>query len=216
MSSSFWYSELFLTVFYYYILASILTCFLVVCSTSAAHAVLFLVVLFLLVSFIFVFIGAEYLGLVYIIVYVGAIAVLFLFVVMLLDLRNIASEGFTPSGAATFSTCVMLAADVTLYMLDYGHLPFFHLPLIPVSSFISPYGETISIVDNLSFLSPELFNIYSFYVLGCGFILAFVMVGVVVMLSHTIFVKGERYHLRHKLTTSSNRVVFRAQKRNGL
>lgn len=216
MTSSFWYSELFFSIFYFYTLTSLIICFNVICSASAAHAVLFLVVLFILVSFIFILLGAEYLGLVYIIVYVGAIAVLFLFIIMLLDLRNLVYQRFTMIQALSFSWTIMLVSDLVIYLLDYSQLPFFSLPLVPVSSLIDLNGDTVALSDNLQYLSPELFNIYNLYVVGAGFLLAFVMVGVVLMLGQTITVSGTRYRLRNKLTVRSGQTVLVGRARNGL
>ena len=155
MTSSFWYSELFFSIFYFYILASLIVCFNVICSASAAHAVLFLVALFILVSFIFILIGTEYLGLVFIIVYVGAIAVLFLFIIMLLDLRNLVYQRFSVFQVLLFSWSVMLTSDLVIYLLDYSQLPFFSLPLVPVSSLIDLNGDTVALNDNLQYLSPS-------------------------------------------------------------
>lgn len=59
----------------------------VVMSRNTVHSVLYLVLVFLLSSLVFLFLGAEFLSILILIVYVGAICILFLFVVMLLNLR---------------------------------------------------------------------------------------------------------------------------------
>ena len=63
---------------------------MVVSSKNAVHAVLFLILAFFNAAGLFVLLGAEFVAMLLIIVYVGAVAVLFLFVVMMLDIRDIA------------------------------------------------------------------------------------------------------------------------------
>ena len=66
----------------------ITTCIFVIFSKNPVNSVLFLVLAFLNSTFLFILIGAEFLGMMMIIVYVGAVAVLFLFVVMLLNVSE--------------------------------------------------------------------------------------------------------------------------------
>lgn len=207
MTASFWHSDLFFDILHYYLLLSVIICFLVICSANAAYAVLCLVALFILVSFIFIFIGAEYVGLVFVIVYVGAIAVLFLFIIMLLDLRNLVYQQFTAFVCMIFSLSIMLTSDTLLYILDFSHLPFLCLPLIPVSVLVDLCVDGYAVPDNLVTISPSLFNLHGYYVLGCGFILAFVMIGVVLMLSQTLYLRNEHFRARNKITVRSNIVV---------
>jgi NADH-quinone oxidoreductase subunit J len=76
----------------------------VVLSRNAVHSVLFLILAFLNAAGLFVLAGAEFLAMILVIVYVGAVAVLFLFVVMMLDVERVqTSEGFqkyAPVGGA--------------------------------------------------------------------------------------------------------------------
>jgi hypothetical protein len=54
--------------------------------------------------------------------------------------------------------------------------------MIPFSALITETGDFLSITDSLRFLSPLLYNNYFFYVVFCGFLLLFVMVGVILLL----------------------------------
>ena len=76
----------------------------VVSSRNAVHSVLFLILAFLNAAGLFVLAGAEFLAMILVIVYVGAVAVLFLFVVMMLDVERVQTrEGvqkYAPVGAA--------------------------------------------------------------------------------------------------------------------
>ena len=76
-----------LTVFFFYLFAVIAigSAFMVISSRNPVHSVLFLILTFVNASGLFMIAGAEFLALLLIVVYVGAVAVLFLFVVMMLD-----------------------------------------------------------------------------------------------------------------------------------
>jgi NADH-quinone oxidoreductase subunit J len=73
---------------YFYLYFLLCGCGLaVILARNPVQSVLFLILVFLLVAFIFMLLGAEFLAILLIIVYVGAISILFLFVVMMLNLR---------------------------------------------------------------------------------------------------------------------------------
>jgi NADH-quinone oxidoreductase subunit J len=72
--------------FYLFAFVAVASGFLVIASRNPVHSVLFLIVAFFNAAGLFVLMGAEFLGLILVVVYVGAVAVLFLFVVMMLDI----------------------------------------------------------------------------------------------------------------------------------
>src|SRR6267143_770724 len=73
-------------MFYIFAALAVASGVLVVSSRNPVHSVLFLIVAFFNAAGLFVLIGAEFLAMILVIVYVGAVAVLFLFVVMMLDI----------------------------------------------------------------------------------------------------------------------------------
>ena len=74
------------TIFFYTFSAiAIISAIMVTVSKNTVHSVFFLILDFISISCLFIMIGAEFLGMIMLIVYVGAVAVLFLFVVMMLD-----------------------------------------------------------------------------------------------------------------------------------
>jgi NADH-quinone oxidoreductase subunit J len=73
-------------VFYLFAVSAITAAFMVVISKNPVHSVLWLILAFLSSAGLFVLLGAEFVAMLLIIVYVGAVAVLFLFVVMMLDI----------------------------------------------------------------------------------------------------------------------------------
>src|SRR5437660_6198990 len=76
-----------LAALFFYLFAGVCvaSAFMVIASRNPVHSVLFLILTFVSASGVFVLLGAEFLAMMLIVVYVGAVAVLFLFVVMLLD-----------------------------------------------------------------------------------------------------------------------------------
>ena len=82
-------------LFYIVSFIKIFSCFLVVFSSNPVHSVLYLIFTFFNVAIIFLLSNAEFLAMTLIIVYVGAVAVLFLFVVMMLNINEVLiKEGF--------------------------------------------------------------------------------------------------------------------------
>jgi len=74
--------------FYFFSTIAILSAIMVIVSRNTVHAVFFLILDFISIASLFIIIGAEFLGMMMIIVYVGAVAVLFLFVVMLMNVSE--------------------------------------------------------------------------------------------------------------------------------
>jgi NADH-quinone oxidoreductase subunit J len=81
--------------FYTFSLIAIIASIMVTVSKNTVHSVLFLILDFISISCLFIMIGAEFLGMMMLIVYVGAVAVLFLFVVMMLNVAQQQNEWFT-------------------------------------------------------------------------------------------------------------------------
>ena len=81
--------------FYLFSLVAVLSALMVVSAKNPVHSVLFLILSFVNASGLFVLLGAEFLAMILVVVYVGAVAVLFLFVVMMLDINFVKlREGF--------------------------------------------------------------------------------------------------------------------------
>ncbi len=72
--------------FYFFSIIAVFSAIMVTISKNTIYSVFFLILVFVSVSILFIMIGAEFLGMIMLIVYVGAVAVLFLFVVMMLNI----------------------------------------------------------------------------------------------------------------------------------
>ena len=85
--------------FYFFSFIAVFSALMVIISKNTVYSVFFLILVFVSVSVLFIMIGAEFLGMIMLIVYVGAVAVLFLFVVMMLNVteqsvRKTSRKGF--------------------------------------------------------------------------------------------------------------------------
>jgi len=74
--------------FYFFSTIAVLAALLLTISKNTIYSVFFLILVFITVSMLFIMIGAEFIGMIMLIVYVGAVAVLFLFVVMMLNISE--------------------------------------------------------------------------------------------------------------------------------
>ena len=80
--------------FYFFSIVAVISAIMVTVSKNTVHSVFFLILDFISISCLFIMIGAEFLGMIMLIVYVGAVAVLFLFVVMMLNVAQQQNQWF--------------------------------------------------------------------------------------------------------------------------
>ena len=81
--------------FYFFSIIAIFSSLIVISAKNPVHSILFLILCFINTAALFILLGAEFLAMILIVVYVGAVAVLFLFVVMMLDINFVRiREGF--------------------------------------------------------------------------------------------------------------------------
>ena len=83
--------------FYFFSFIAVISAIMVTVSKNTVHSVFFLILDFISISSLFIMIGAEFLGMIMLIVYVGAVAVLFLFVVMMLNVAKQKNTWFKSS-----------------------------------------------------------------------------------------------------------------------
>ena len=80
--------------FYFFSFIAVVSAIMVTVSKNTVHSVFFLILDFISISSLFIMIGAEFIGMIMLIVYVGAVAVLFLFVVMMLNVAQQKNQWF--------------------------------------------------------------------------------------------------------------------------
>lgn len=106
-------------IFYLFAFLTIIFAIMTVSMRNPVHSVLSLIMVFFNVAALFIMIGAEFLAATLVIVYVGAVAVLFLFVVMMLDIKiEHLRKGFSKNLPFALMICVVLIIDLTLTTLS--------------------------------------------------------------------------------------------------
>ena len=162
-------------MFYVFATLAVASGVLVVSSRNPVHSVLFLILAFFNAAGLFVLIGAEFLAMILVIVYVGAVAVLFLFVVMMLDIDFAdLRSGFVrylPVGALVG---FILLAELVLVIGSWVVVP--GMPSLPGASAAGGVALT-----NTRALGDILYTRYLFAFQAAGLILLVAMIGAIVL-----------------------------------
>ena len=103
--------------FYTFSLIAIVSALMVTVSRNTVHSVFFLILDFISISCLFIMIGAEFLGMIMLIVYVGAVAVLFLFVVMMLNVAQQKNQWFSASESSKHIPVGLIISSIIFFEL---------------------------------------------------------------------------------------------------
>ena len=156
--------------FYLFSSIAVLSALMVISAKNPVHSVLFLILSFVNAAGLFVLLGAEFLAMILVVVYVGAVAVLFLFVVMMLDINFIKlREGFLqylPFGALL--GIVLVIELGILYLTDTSS---------NINSSLSSLESSINELENTKMIGQILYTKYFFLFQICGIILLVAMIG---------------------------------------
>ncbi len=160
---------------FFYLFAALLvaSAVMVISSRNPVHSVLFLILCFFNAAGLFVIMGAEFLAMMLVVVYVGAVAVLFLFVVMMLDVDFVELRqgmlNYLPVGATIgLIVLVELAMVVGSWVID------------PNAAKVAAAPATGS-VTNTQALGEVLYTQYVYYFQAAGLVLLVAMIGAIVL-----------------------------------
>ena len=103
--------------FYFFSVIAIFSYLMVITSRSTINSVFFLILDFISVGCLFIMVGAEFLGMIILIVYVGAVAVLFLFVVMMLNVAEQKQSWFIGKKSTHIPTGLIVSVLIFLELL---------------------------------------------------------------------------------------------------
>ena len=103
--------------FYFFSTIAIISAIMVTASKNTVHSVFFLILDFISISCLFIMIGAEFLGMIMLIVYVGAVAVLFLFVVMMLNVAQQKNQWFLSSSSSRHIPIGLIISTIIFFEL---------------------------------------------------------------------------------------------------
>jgi NADH-quinone oxidoreductase subunit J len=170
--------------FYMFAVLAVLAGFMVIVAKNPVHGVLYLILAFFNAAGLFVLLGAEFLAMMLVIVYVGAVAVLFLFVVMMLDV-NFAElrAGFIKNAPLGALIGGLVLVELIMVLVFRAVTP--GLGRAPAA----PAGPGIS---NTEALGQILYTKYVYFFQAAGLILLVAMIGAIVLtLRHRSGVKRQ-------------------------
>jgi NADH-quinone oxidoreductase subunit J len=161
--------------FYLFAFMAVASAVMVVAARNPVHSVLFLILTFFNAAGLFLLNGAEFLAMILLVVYVGAVAVLFLFVVMMLDvdfaeLKRGALE-YAPAGALVG---IILAGELIVVLAGYTFSPDL------AGSTSLPMPDMVE-RSNTAALGDVLYTSYIYYFQIAGLILLVAMIGAIVL-----------------------------------
>lgn len=162
--------------FYLFAAVLVLSAVMVVTARNAVHSVLFLILCFFNAAGLFVLLGAEFIAMLMIIAYVGAVAVLFLFVVMMLDVSVLKSisiwRKYLPIGLAVAGVFLAELFIVFKAWQAHPHLGVFPLPMVDG-------------VDNVEAIGSVLYTHYIYPFQLAGLVLLVAMIGAITLTMRT-------------------------------
>ncbi len=161
--------------FYLFSAVTIASAVMVIGARNPVHSVLFLILAFVNAAGLFVLLGAEFLAMILIVVYVGAVAVLFVFVVMMLDVDFVElRQGFLdylPVGALVG---IVVLAELLLVLGSWAFSPeAVGTPTAPIPS--------LDGTSNTAALGAILYTRYVYFFQAAGMVLLVAMVGAIVL-----------------------------------
>ncbi|MCP8938287.1 NADH-quinone oxidoreductase subunit J [Alsobacter sp. SYSU M60028] len=191
--------------FYLFSAVTVGSAVMVIGSRNPVHSVLFLILAFVNAAGLFLLMGAEFLAMILVVVYVGAVAVLFLFVVMMLDvdfaeLRQ-GFQNYLPIGALLGA---VLLIELVLVATTYVAQPIGARPAA-----MAPANATL--LTNTEAIGRVLYTQYVYYFQAAGLVLLVAMIGAIVLtLRHKAGVRRQdiaRQNARTKETAIEVRKV---------
>ena len=163
--------------FYTFSIIAIVSAIMVTASKNTVHSVFFLILDFISISCLFIMIGAEFLGMIMLIVYVGAVAVLFLFVVMMLNVAQQKNQWFASEDSSKhipvgLIISTLIFVELTIVVGGWKYKP----DLFDINNSI----ETAK-VSNTHSLGQVLYTDYIHVFQISGMILLVAMIGAIVL-----------------------------------
>ena len=164
--------------FYLFATVCVVSGLMVISARNPVHAVLFLILAFVNSAGLFILLGAEFLALILVVVYVGAVAVLFLFVVMMLDVDFAELR-------AGFITYLPVGALIGLVLLIELILVLGAWAITPeVAAHVTTPTPPPSEVSNTEAIGQVLYTKYVYFFQAAGIVLLIAMIGAIVLTLH--------------------------------
>ena len=163
--------------FYFFSVIAIISAIMVTASKNTVHSVFFLILDFISISCLFIMIGAEFLGMIMLIVYVGAVAVLFLFVVMMLNVAQQKNQWLLSEGSSGHIPVGLIISALIFFELIIVIGGWKYKPDLFVSNETQSFLE----VSNTHSLGQILYTDYIHVFQISGMTLLIAMIGAIVL-----------------------------------
>ena len=163
--------------FYVFSLIAIVSAIMVTVSKNTVHSVFFLILDFISISCLFIMVGAEFLGMIMLIVYVGAVAVLFLFVVMMLNVAQQKNQWLLSESSSGHIPVGLIISALIFFELIIVIGGWKYKPDLFVSNNLSISSE----ISNTHSLGQVLYTDYIHIFQISGMILLIAMIGAIVL-----------------------------------
>ena len=163
--------------FYVFSVIAVVSAIMVTVSKNTVHSVFFLILDFISISCLFIMIGAEFLGMIMLIVYVGAVAVLFLFVVMMLNVAQQKNQWFVSKDSSRHIPIGLLISVIIFFELIIVIGGWKYKPDL----FNSAKSSLENGVSNTHSLGQVLYTDYIHVFQISGMILLIAMIGAIVL-----------------------------------
>ena len=163
--------------FYVFSLIAIVSAIMVTVSKNTVHSVFFLILDFISISCLFIMVGAEFLGMIMLIVYVGAVAVLFLFVVMMLNVAQQKNQWLLSESSSGHIPVGLIISALIFFELIIVIGGWKYKPDLFVSNNLSISSE----ISNTHSLGQILYTDYIHIFQISGMILLIAMIGAIVL-----------------------------------
>ncbi len=195
--------------FYLFAGACVASAFMVIASRNPVHSVLFLILAFVNAAGLFVMMGAEFLAMILIVVYVGAVAVLFLFVVMMLDVDFASLR----EGVLDYLPIGLVIGGIFLGELLLVVGAWVIAPEVPATATAPIPGN----IPNTEALGLVLYTRYVYFFEAAGLILLVAMVGAIVLtLRHKVRVRRQNIAVQVARTPAMSIEVVKVRSGQGL
>ena len=163
--------------FYVFSIVAIISAVMFTVSKNTVHSVFFLILDFISISCLFIMIGAEFLGMIMLIVYVGAVAVLFLFVVMMLNVAQQKNQWLLSEDSSSHIPIGLIISALIFFELIIVIGGWKYKPELLNTNDL----ETLSVISNTHSLGQVLYTDYIHVFQISGMILLVAMVGAIVL-----------------------------------
>jgi NADH-quinone oxidoreductase subunit J len=200
-----------IAAFFFYLFSAVMigAAFMVISARNPVHSVLFLILAFFNAAGLFILLGAEFLAMILVVVYVGAVAVLFLFVVMMLDVDFAElKQGFLQYLPIGGTLGLVVLIEIVLVVGAWTIAP------VSIANVATPMPPGVT---NTMALGRVLYTQYLYLFEAAGFVLLTAMIGAIVLtLRHKVGVKRQDIALQNARTPAEAVKLRKVASRQGI